>query len=74
MSANDKTSRTEPVSEQSANAGDGDDPEFEKEAERAEEEAALDKELKDTFPTSDPPSNWAGGDLGTRPDDDDRPK
>ena len=73
MSSNDKTPRTEPVSEQSASARDGDDPEFEKEAERAEEEA-LDKELKDSFPTSDPPSNWAGGDLGTRQDDDDRPK
>ena len=56
MSSNDKTPRTEPVSEQSASARDGDDPEFEKEAERAEEEA-LDKELKDSFPTSDPPSN-----------------
>jgi hypothetical protein len=66
MSSNDKASRAEPVSEQSASAGDGDDPEFEKEAERAEEEATLDKELKDTFPTSDPPSSWAGGDLPVR--------
>jgi hypothetical protein len=66
MSSNDKPSRTEPVSEQSASAGECDDPEFEKEAERAEEEAALDKELEDTFPTSDPPSSWAGGDVPLR--------
>ena len=74
MSSNDETPRTQPVSEQSASARDGGDPEFEKEAERAEEEAALDKELKDTFPTSDPPSNWAGGDPSARQDDHDRPK
>ena len=52
MSSNDKTPRTEPVSEQSASARDGDDPEFEKEDERAEEEATLDKELKDPYPTA----------------------
>lgn len=39
-----------------------DDPEFEGTAERAEREDALDKELEDTFPTSDPPSSWAGKD------------
>lgn len=74
MSSTNKTSRPEPVSEQSASARVGDDPEFEEEAERAEEEAALDKELKDSFPTSDPPSNWAGGDPGALQDDDDRPR
>lgn len=72
MPSNDKTSRTKPASEQGA--ADGDDPEFEKEAERAEEEAALDKELTETFPTSDPPSSWAGGDLGAQQGDDDSPK
>jgi hypothetical protein len=25
-------------------------------------EAQIDKELKDSFPTSDPPSSWAGAD------------
>ena len=43
-------------------AENGDDPEFERQAEQAEEEAALDKEVDDTFPTSDPPSSWAGED------------
>jgi hypothetical protein len=73
MATNDQASRTEPVSEQPASARGSDDPEFEKEAERAEEEAALDRELEDTFPTSDPPSSWAGGDPGARQNDD-RPK
>jgi hypothetical protein len=45
-----------------SNAEHNDDPEFEREAERAEEEEILEKELKDTFPTSDPPSSWAGKD------------
>jgi hypothetical protein len=40
-----------------------DDPAFEKQAEQAETEAALDKELEGTFPTSDPPSSWAGPDT-----------
>ena len=66
MSTNDKASHTQPVSEQSTSKADGDNPEFEKEAERAEEEVALDKELKETFPTSDPPSSWAGEDLGAQ--------
>jgi hypothetical protein len=29
----------------------------------AETDAALDRELEDTFPTSDPPSSWAGPDI-----------
>jgi hypothetical protein len=74
MSSNDKAPHTDPVSEQPANTRNGDDPEFEKEAERAEEEAALDKELKETFPTSDPPSSWAGGDLGAQQGDDESPE
>ena len=41
------------------------DPESEREAERSEQETMLDKELEDTFPTSDPPSNWAGEDADT---------
>lgn len=39
------------------------DPSFEKEAERAETEAALEWDLEGTFPTSDPPSSWAGPDV-----------
>ena len=39
------------------------DPAFEQEAARAEAEAARDKELEGTFPTSDPPSSWAGQDI-----------
>jgi hypothetical protein len=38
------------------------DPDFEREAQRAEEEAVLEKELESTFPTSDPSSSWAGKD------------
>jgi len=45
-----------------SDAEDTGDPEFERTAERAEREDALDKELEDTFPTSDPPSSWAGKD------------
>jgi hypothetical protein len=41
-----------------------DDPEFESAAAQAEEEALLEKELEDTFPSSDPPSDWAGKDPG----------
>jgi hypothetical protein len=45
---------------------------FEKEAERAETEAALERDLEGSFPTSDPPSSWAGPDVEPeRPDDDD---
>jgi len=40
-----------------------DDPELEKQAEQAETEAALEKQLEDTFPTRDAPSSWAGPDI-----------
>jgi hypothetical protein len=36
---------------------------FEKKAEQAETEAALERDLEGTFPTSDPPSSWAGPDV-----------
>jgi hypothetical protein len=39
------------------------DLKFEKEAERAETEAALERDLEGTFPTSDPSSSWAGADI-----------
>ena len=30
------------------------------------DEAALDEEISESFPASDPPSHWAGPDLGAR--------
>jgi hypothetical protein len=54
---------------------EADYPTFEEEAERAETEAVLDKDLEDTFPTSDPPSNWAGPDVEPeRPEPDRSPE
>lgn len=50
------------VHDPSTSSAVDEDPEFEREAERAEEEAVLDKEIEDTFPTSDPPSSWAAQD------------
>lgn len=41
------------------------DPDFEKAAEQAETEAALERDLEGTFPTSDPSSSWAGPDRET---------
>jgi hypothetical protein len=43
---------------------------FEEKAQQAEMDAVLDKELEGTFPTSDPPSSWAGPDVEPeRPED-----
>jgi hypothetical protein len=39
------------------------DGDFEKIAEQAETEAALEQDPEGSFPTSDPPSSWAGPDV-----------
>ena len=36
---------------------------FERQAEQAKLDASLDKELEETFPTSDPSSSWAGAEV-----------
>jgi len=45
----------------------------EKQAEQAETDAALDKELDATFPTSDPSSSWAGRDIEPERPESDEP-
>lgn len=52
-----------PSSAPTPNQPEGVDRNFEKVAEQAETEAALERDLEGTFPTSDPPSSWAGSDL-----------
>jgi hypothetical protein len=46
--------------------------EFEETGEQAETEAALQRDLEHTFPTSDPASSWAGPDI--EPERSDSPK
>ena len=49
------------------------DANFEIEAEKAETEAALERDLEGTFPTSDPSSSWAGPDVEPEPPNGDQP-
>ena len=49
------------------------DANFEIEAEKAETEAALDRDREGTFPTSDPSSSWAGPDVEPEPPSGDQP-